>query len=264
MTRQVPLADAGHIYDQGRVELYDGRPVLTPLDMAAGIQYRPTQRVAHRNSGIEVEEEKMNVFRLSWLLIVALFAGSVLAAGRPASVVTAAGGTDHFGPFPGSSPDSGSCGNNWANDTYQRDFTVRANGDGTFNVEEQFKDGTFVTVAGASPGACEQTPHHGSVVVAGISGNLQGYERGIVTGGAYNPEGCSTNPVSCSTTAGFIATTFGAGAQFACITGVGTCTFNFEYSSNDQRLTYRHWQDNSDNAAPRRGGLKLEGDIATQ
>lgn len=38
---------------------------------------------------------------------------------------SASNGTKHFGPFPSTSPDSGTCGNDWAEDTFDRFFTVR-------------------------------------------------------------------------------------------------------------------------------------------
>src|SRR5918999_427422 len=71
-----------------------------------------------------------------------------------------AGGSDHYGPYPSGSPDSGTCGNFWAEDTFDRHYRVDStpNEDGTFTVREDFKDGTFVTNAGPSPGACETNP----------------------------------------------------------------------------------------------------------
>lgn len=59
--------------------------------------------------------------------------------------------TQHFGPYASGSPDSGTCGNDWATDTFNRDFTVRSNNDGTFTVVEQFKNGSFVTNTGQAP-----------------------------------------------------------------------------------------------------------------
>jgi hypothetical protein len=59
--------------------------------------------------------------------------------------------TQHYGPYPSSSGDSGTCGPDWATDTFDRHFTVRSNGDGTFTVVEQFKNGSFITNAGPTP-----------------------------------------------------------------------------------------------------------------
>src|SRR5690349_9785133 len=63
--------------------------------------------------------------------------------------------TQHYGPYPSGSPDSGTCGD-WANDTFDRDFTVRTS-NGETTVVEQFKNGSFVTMSGPSPGACDSS-----------------------------------------------------------------------------------------------------------
>src|SRR5260370_15096572 len=56
----------------------------------------------------------------------------------------------HFGPISSGSPDSGTCGLDWDNDTYMRVFDAGTtpNADGTYNVTENFIAGRFVTVAG--------------------------------------------------------------------------------------------------------------------
>src|SRR5690349_20454771 len=83
--------------------------------------------------------------------------------------------TQHYGPYPSGSPDSGTCGNNWAEDTFDRDFTVRTNAAGT-TVVEQFKNGSFVTDAGPSPGACDTTDGYGpGTLQAGHTGSMHGY-----------------------------------------------------------------------------------------
>ena len=62
-------------------------------------------------------------------------------------------------------PDNGTCGNQWATDTSTRKWSVKKNKDGTFRVERKDK-GTFVTLAGQSPGACDTTGKHGHLVTA--------------------------------------------------------------------------------------------------
>jgi hypothetical protein len=182
-----------------------------------------------------------------WLLMVlALFALSML----PAVALAKGGGTDHFGPIASTSPDGATCGGTWAKDTFDRFFTVKDNGDGTFAVREEFKNGSFVTTGPASPGKCETTNHHGTVLAAGITGDMRGWLAGTVTGSSYIPNGCAV-PSACDSTAGFIAAVFPGGA-------FQIDTFNFEYNSNDTSLQYHHWQDKSDN----NGGEKFEGDIA--
>src|SRR3981081_2401442 len=75
-----------------------------------------------------------------------------------------------FGPYASSSTDSGTCGPDWANDTFDRFFTVTQNSDGMYNLREDFRDGRFVTIAGVSPGACETSTPHGLTVPGGIRG----------------------------------------------------------------------------------------------
>lgn len=191
------------------------------------------------------------------LLILLLTGALSLVMG--AGAASAGGGTDHFGPFAGASPDGGSCGvnNPWANDTYDRSYTVVDNGDGTFKVTADSKHGTFVTTGTVSPGACETTSdRHGSTVTAGVTGGFQGFLTGTVTSSTYDPAGCAS--ADCSTTGGFIAAVFGSLAEFTCFDGYVGCDFNFEYNSSDQSLQYHHWQDKSDN----HGGEKFVGDIA--
>ena len=99
--------------------------------------------------------------------------------------------SDHYGPFDGTSTDNGSCSKPWATDTFQREFTVHDNHDGTFDVRQEYKHGTFVTTGPVSPGACEPDSKHGKGVRAGVKGKFEGFLEGVVTGGVYNPNGCS-------------------------------------------------------------------------
>jgi hypothetical protein len=163
-------------------------------------------------------------------------------------------GTQHLGPFLVNTTDGGSCGNSWANDTFERRYTIISNGGGNFTVKEQDK-GTFVTIAGASPGACEATSNHGAFVSAGIAGNIEGSADFTVNSATYNPNGCNANPSLCATRGGFVTAVFpGAGGNLT------FTAFNFEYSSSDQSLAFHHWQDKSDQAV----NDKFEGDIANQ
>ena len=182
-----------------------------------------------------------------------LFISSLLLATSSA----AAGPEDqHFGPFASTSPDNGSCGNAWATDTFDRFFDVHNNRDGSFSVREQFKNGSFVTSAGQSPGACESDPRHGTALIAGMNGSFTGYLDFTVTGGTYTPAGCSAAPAACTTTAGFVSVTYPGGTQGCGPTGV--CKFGFEYAAGDQDLLYHHWADVSD----RTGSDLFRGDIA--
>lgn len=191
-------------------------------------------------------------------LLIVLMAASALAL-VPMAVAADEGEGDqqHFGPFAGASPDSGTCGPDWAADTFTRNFVVQQNADGTFRLIEFFSHGKFVTTGPQSPGACESSSKHGSTLLAGVEGRFGGFLNGTITGPTvFNPRGCDV-PGACNTTTGFAAAVFGSAAEFGCVSGPGSCSFFFGYHSRDQRLIFRHWI----NASPDLGGNR--GDIAT-
>ena len=160
------------------------------------------------------------------------------------------------------SEDHGSCSNVWAADTLQRTLLVKKRNDGGFRVTRRDR-GTFLTMAGRSPGACDTTGNHGHLIVAGVKGKVEGFLRGTVTGGTFNPE--ATCDAACaSKTSTLIAAFFGAGATFSCNTTSTDCKFNFNYTakaSGNPKLLFRHWQDKGKGAGSM---LKEEfsGDIA--
>ncbi|HEY8641197.1 MAG TPA: hypothetical protein VIO84_00370 [Candidatus Dormibacteraeota bacterium] len=190
--------------------------------------------------------------------IAVLAVSLALLTGTAAQADSSGGGTQKFGPFASTSPDGGTCAP-WANDTFDRSFSVHDNGDGTFKVSEYFRDGTFTTTGPASPGSCETSNHHGSTVKPGIVGDFQGYLSGTVTSSTFDPQGCAGG-VQCATLAGFLLAVFGPAETFTCNLGYAGCDFNFEYHSSDQSLEYHHWQDKSDN----HGGEQFIGDIANE
>jgi hypothetical protein len=123
----------------------------------------------------------------------------------------AAAASARYGPFAGGSPDSGTCGNNWAIDKFDRTFTANTtrNADGTYTVREDFTRGSFVTLAGPSPQACDPNRPTGGTVGLGIIGAMGGFFTIIVTNGNYNPYAVCTE-ANCGTTKGFIATVYGS------------------------------------------------------
>jgi hypothetical protein len=184
--------------------------------------------------------------------LVGLMVAAVAAIGFGSASAFASQGTVHFGPFDSSSPDSGTCGNNWANDTYKRAFeaSTTANPDGTFSFTERFIAGRFVTVAGSSPGACDPNGIPGGTIGDGVTGAFHGNFVVVVTGGTFNAA-ATCNAASCSTTADFVATVYGAAATW------NVTSFGFTYHANGPGLLDRHWQ----NASADQGGNL--GDIAT-
>jgi hypothetical protein len=158
--------------------------------------------------------------------------------------------TKHYGPYASDSPDSGTCGNDWANDMFDRHFTVFKNPDGTFVVVQQFKQGTFETDAGPSPGACEPGNTPGSVS-AGITGKMHGYfiiplPLGTIQTSTDSRCNAGVGNSPCTTTT-FIDT------HFTPCYAVSTCpvtTFFFHYAAGDQGLIMHEWK----NASTDRGG----------
>lgn len=169
----------------------------------------------------------------------------------------------HFGPYASSSDDSGTCGNDWATDTFNRHFTVFSNPEGTFTVVEHFKDGTFITPASDgppvnfSPGACQASPTPAGVVNNGIAGEFQGHFviplPSAETQTSTSPfcDAVAMTNTDC-TTATFINTHFTP----ACYPDTCSVTmFVFKYDASDQGLIMNEWK----NASPDRGGNR--GDI---
>jgi hypothetical protein len=171
----------------------------------------------------------------------------------PAESSSSAASTTHYGPYASGSPDSGTCGNNWADDTYNRHFTVFQNkDDGSLLVVEQFKDGSFGTRAGSSPGACNNPPtNDGGTVAAGVQGSFHGYFVIPLPGETQTSPSPYCN-ATLSTNANCTTTTF-INTHFTPACYPGTCTvttFFFHYSAGDQQLIAHEWQ----NASPDRGG----------
>jgi len=163
--------------------------------------------------------------------------------------------TQHYGPYSMStSPDSSTCGNDWATDTFDRHFTVKLNQDGTFTVIEQFKNGSFVTMAGFSPGGCQNSVIPQGTVAAGINGSMHGYfiiplpPGTVQTSTDPHCDAVAVSNTGC-TTATFVDTHFTP--CYAIV--VPTCTvttFFFHYSAGDQSLVEHEWK----NASSDRGG----------
>jgi hypothetical protein len=168
-------------------------------------------------------------------------------------------GTKHIGPVPSSSGDSGTCGPDWANETFDRYFTIRQTGPATYTVYEQFKNGVFVTIEGFSPGACDPGDGYGPGTVSeGRVGTMHGYLIANVVCAdplipCLDPTAACGGPADpCQTTSDFLAAFFpGAG------TLIDTYFFHYAgYDGTNQALIVHEWK----NASCNRGGN--HGDIA--
>jgi len=171
-----------------------------------------------------------------------------------ASPSSSGASTQQYGPYASGSTDSGTCGPDWATDTFNRHFTVFQNrDDGSFLVVEQFKDGSFVTMAGPSPGACNNPPtNNGGTVAAGITGDLHGYFVIPLPAGAIQTSTSSTcfvSPDTDCTTYNFLNSHF-TGCTSYPNPPCSVTTFFFHYSAGDQQLISHEWK----NASADRGG----------
>ena len=180
-----------------------------------------------------------------FLIIVALVFGAMaLAAAGAYSSPAKKGPHPHHAKltFDVSTQDNGSCGGPWANDTIKRTYLVKLNVDGSYTLTRRDR-GSFVTMAGVSPGACDPRGAHGHTVRDGVSGKLVGFLRGKVTGGTFDPSASCTGS-DCGSTSVFLATFFGSGASFSCFQDSRACKFNYNYTAaHHQQLLFRHWQD---------------------
>lgn len=107
--------------------------------------------------------------------------------------------------------DIGTCNNVWALDSFNKFYTITINHDRTWNVKVQYKDGTFVTQAGISPGACIGGNTNGNTVSAGVLGKThQEYNRTVI--GTLIPDfSCGPNNANCYDTTSILNTLFGVG-----------------------------------------------------
>jgi hypothetical protein len=169
---------------------------------------------------------------------------SILAFAAIPVTVSAEEGSVHYGPISSGTADSGTCGNNWANDTYMRVFDAGTspNADGTYNATETFISARFVTVAGPSPDACDPTGVKGSTIADGVTGTFTGNFMIVVSHGTFNPN--ATCDTGCDTTAGFVATVYGPAATY------DIPSFGFTYHANGPGLVQREWH----NASADQGG----------
>ena len=151
-------------------------------------------------------------------LLIGVFSFTHISSSHAAS----SSGTRTYKVHVTNDPDSGTCGNTWATDAFNRVFVVKLNNPYVFT--ELFQNGTFRTMPGSSPGACEFAPD-ANTVGDNVVGTFHGNEPNVtVTGGTFNPSATCTT-ATCGTTTGFCTTVYGPTA---------VCTvssFDFDYST---------------------------------
>ena len=108
--------------------------------------------------------------------------------------------------------DIGTCNNVWAQDSFNKFYAITANTDGTYNLQVNYKNGTFVSIAGSSPGACELGFDNGNTIAADVTGKTHQEYNATVTATASpnsNPD-CSANN-GCLGSGNVLNAVFGAG-----------------------------------------------------
>jgi hypothetical protein len=143
----------------------------------------------------------MKTWITRWPVLLAGLALVVL----PSLVISAAAssdvtGTFRDGPYTATTPDSGSCGNNWALDLFNRQFVIHPqNTDGTWTVVEKFNNGKFITLgdgetgSAISPGHCDGAGNS-HMLREGISGTFSGsFTITVNSGYTYvSNQGCTS------------------------------------------------------------------------
>lgn len=137
--------------------------------------------------------------------------------------------------------DIGTCNNVWALDSFNKFYTISANSvAGTYNVNVVYKNGTFVTQAGRSPGACEKVANNSHTIAAGITGTMKQEYDGTVTG---TLSGNSCTPAICVDTASIVSTLFNPGWAWTILSDGGHWTWSNTYKAEHHGT----WHDTSVN-----------------
>jgi hypothetical protein len=155
---------------------------------------------------------------------IGVFAGALILSTTMFVGSAGASGTKNYKFTGQTSTDSGTCGVDWANDSFQRTFKVTKQQaqDGSYRVVEIYNKGTFTTIAAASPQSCEAG--NSNTVDGVLSGKFSGTLTMKISGGTFDPVGAANCPGQCSTNT-WIAAAFGGGATRA------DSDWAFEYST---------------------------------
>ena len=139
--------------------------------------------------------------------------------------------------------DIGTCNNVWALDSFDKSYTITVNKDRTYNVQVNYKHGTFVTVAGVtpvkSPGACESGTYNGNTVAAGVTGRTHQEYNGTVKG---TLSGATCN-ATCVDTTSILNQLFNPGWTWVVLADGGHWTWTGHYKAG----SHGTWFDTSVN-----------------
>jgi len=229
---------------------------------------------------------KLNTCKSLLIFIGSLFALAILVGGYFAFTgfgsAHAATTNKTWGPFAHSSLDSSTCGNNWAVDHYNLTFERL----GPRHYELHWNQGTFKTLAGVSPGACDGPNHDGNVSSPGNGQTIHADEKGSntfhgnmffkVAGGTYHGDVvCSSSTCTGSSTtetvSRFVGLVYGVAivkvndgacvpdASTACVT-TGSWCFLYHGGDSDSDAGDLHQQASTNNSCSALGA-GYRGDI---
>jgi hypothetical protein len=171
----------------------------------------------------------MKLFKGMLLAIVLVLVATLTLSG---AALAATGGAPPIkvGPIAVvSQADYGTCGNVWAEDSFNKFYTITPNKDGTtYNVQVNYKDGTFVTLVGKSPGACESGTDNGNTVAADITGLTHQEYNGTVTG---TLSGNVCGATTCFDTTSILNTLFNPGWTWVILSDGGHWTWTGHYTT---------------------------------
>lgn len=122
----------------------------------------------------------MKTWIMRWSVLWAGLALVLSGLAISATASTAVTGTFRDGPYTATTPDSGSCGNNWAIDLFSRQFIVHPeNTDGSWTVVEKFNSGRFLTLGNGETGSAA-SPGHCDPANGGSGGNTHQLREGVM------------------------------------------------------------------------------------
>jgi hypothetical protein len=197
------------------------------------------------------------------LLVSAAAIVAALGLMAPAHATGVAKATQE-GPYgPVQFQDYGTCTNTWADTSQKTTYYVpKKSKDGTYQVQFDLA-GTFSSIAGQSPGACNSGTDNGNTVSKGIKGKMVQNFHIVVSGGKFNPKAkCSDTCATDYTFDGvntFVSTFFKGGASW---TFSSTKLTHELVTSTDKKLCAKKWELDYDPATGIISNPK--GDIATK
>jgi len=104
--------------------------------------------------------------------------------------------------------DTGSCNNDWATVSLDKAYKLTRVSDGVYNLEVKER-GSFVTIAGTSPGACESGTDNGNTVAGGITGLTHQTFDALVTSDSTPNAKPNCSDDTCAGSGGFLKAVFG-------------------------------------------------------